>query len=116
MNSSAESIAQTFLLAIDLSPIKQQSPDRSELAESGLGCSPVFRQKLLPPIVLQLANALSISTPWREIKYAAIDAWQDAAIIPQLAKKPTASFPSAHLLPLDQKFFCPNVVLAELLI
>ena len=41
---------------------KQQSPDCSGLAESG-GCSSIVRSKFLPPIVLQLANALSIVLP-----------------------------------------------------
>src|ERR1035437_2558648 len=83
---------------------KQQSPDCSGLAESGLGCSSIVRPKFLPPIVLQLANALSIGAPLRDFYHAAVTAWQDIAVIPQLAKQPTASFPIAHVLPPGKKF------------
>src|ERR1035438_5507220 len=95
---------QGGLAASTLSEVaKQRSPDCSGLAASGLGCSTIVRPKFLPPIVLQLANALSIAAPLRDFQNGAVTAWQDAAIIPQLAKQPTASFPAAHVLPPGKK-------------
>lgn len=84
---------------------KQHSPDFSGLAASGLSCCSIVRPKFLPPIVLQLANALSIGAPLRDFYHGAVDAWQDTAIIPQLAKQPIASFPVAHVFPPGKKFF-----------
>jgi hypothetical protein len=83
---------------------KQKSPDCSGLTVSGLGCRAIVRPKFLPPIVLQLANALSIGTPLRDFYHGAVSAWQDTAVIPQLAKQPTASFPVAHVFPPGKKF------------
>jgi hypothetical protein len=52
----------------------------------------------------------------RDFYHAAVTAWQDIAVIPQLAKHPTASVPIAHMLQPGKKSLGPDVILAELLI